>query len=78
MSPYEIQSPLGAGGMGEVYRAHHARARVALKVLPEVFADDPERLAGFQREAKFGLRTAGLRPRDLTREVLKAVGKVPS
>jgi hypothetical protein len=54
IGPYEITGLLGAGGMGEVYRAHDARlARdVALKVLPELFAADPERLARFQREAQ--------------------------
>jgi serine/threonine protein kinase len=47
IGPYEITGVLGAGGMGEVYRARDARlARdVALKVLPEIFATDPERLA---------------------------------
>ena len=51
---YEIQSPLGAGGMGEVYRAHDAKLNrdVALKVLPELFALDPDRLARFKREAQ--------------------------
>src|SRR5205823_9453536 len=54
VGPYEITGALGVGGMGEVYRAHDARlARdVALKVLPELFAGDPERLARFQREAQ--------------------------
>src|SRR6202022_3771551 len=54
LGPYEIQSPLGAGGMGEVYRARDPRlARdVALKVLPEPFAADSERMARFEREAK--------------------------
>ncbi|MSO82831.1 MAG: hypothetical protein EXQ53_06000 [Acidobacteria bacterium] len=54
IGPYEITGTLGAGGMGEVYRAHDARlARdVALKVLPDLFASDPERLARFQREAQ--------------------------
>ena len=54
LGPYEIQSPLGAGGMREVYRARDGRpARdVALKVLPDSVADDPERLARFQREAQ--------------------------
>src|SRR5580692_113185 len=54
LGPYEIQSPLGAGGMGEVYRATDARlARdVALKVLPGEMADDPERIGRFRREAK--------------------------
>jgi len=51
---YEIVSPLGAGGMGEVYRAKDSRLgrEVAIKVLPEAFAVDPERLARFQREAQ--------------------------
>jgi eukaryotic-like serine/threonine-protein kinase len=54
VGPYEINGTLGVGGMGEVYRAHDARlARdVALKVLPEHFAADPERLARFAREAQ--------------------------
>ena len=55
LGPYEILSPLGAGGMGEVYRARDSRARAArcaIKVLPELFAADPERLARFQREAQ--------------------------
>jgi serine/threonine protein kinase len=51
---YEIVSPLGAGGMGEVYRARDGKLNrdVALKVLPDSFANDPERLARFQREAQ--------------------------
>jgi len=54
IGPYEIVAPLGAGGMGEVYRARDARLNrdVALKVLPELFARDPERMARFQREAQ--------------------------
>ena len=52
--PYEILSPLGAGGMGEVYRARDTKLKrdVALKVLPEAFACDPGRTARFQREAE--------------------------
>src|SRR5687767_15226076 len=54
LGTYEVISPLGAGGMGEVYRARDARLNrdVALKVLPEIFASDPERLARFEREAQ--------------------------
>ncbi len=51
---YEVTALLGAGGMGEVYRARDPRLQrdVALKILPDVFAADPERLARFQREAQ--------------------------
>src|SRR6266849_4539174 len=54
LGPYEIQSPLGAGGMGEVYRATDTKLGrdIALKVLPAEMAKDPERLARFGREAK--------------------------
>src|ERR1035437_5378942 len=54
LGPYEIQSPLGAGGMGEVYRATDMKLGrdVALKVLFAEMAHDPERLARFRREAK--------------------------
>ncbi len=54
VGPYEIVAPLGAGGMGEVYRARDTRLKrdVALKVLPVTFANDPDRLARFQREAE--------------------------
>ncbi len=51
---YEILSPLGAGGMGEVYLARDARLdrQVAIKVLPEAMTRDKERVARFEREAK--------------------------
>jgi TolB-like protein len=54
LGPYEIVAPLGAGGMGEVYRASDPRLgrEVAIKVLTEAFARDPERLERFEREAR--------------------------
>src|SRR5688572_22291844 len=54
LGPYEITSAIGAGGMGEVYRARDTKLNrdVAIKVLPGVFASDPERLARFEREAQ--------------------------
>ena len=54
LGPFEILSAIGAGGMGEVYRARDINLGrdVAIKVLPEAFARDPERMARFAREAK--------------------------
>src|SRR5688572_27719341 len=54
LGPYEVIAPIGAGGMGEVYRARDTRLDrdVALKILPESFALDPDRRARFEREAK--------------------------
>ncbi|HXV64236.1 MAG TPA: protein kinase [Vicinamibacteria bacterium] len=54
LGPYEIQSPIGAGGMGEVYRARDTNLNrdVAIKVLPAAFAQDAERVARFRREAQ--------------------------
>jgi Tol biopolymer transport system component/predicted Ser/Thr protein kinase len=54
LGSYEILAPLGAGGMGEVYRARDTKLdrEVAIKVLPSALAQDPERLARFEREAK--------------------------
>jgi serine/threonine protein kinase len=54
IGPYEVTGPLGAGGMGEVYRARDTRLHrdVAIKILPEIFAADSDRLARFEREAQ--------------------------
>jgi Tol biopolymer transport system component len=54
LGSYEVIAQIGAGGMGEVYQAHDTKLGrdVAIKVLPEAFAHDPERLSRFQREAK--------------------------
>jgi serine/threonine-protein kinase len=54
LGPYEIVAPLGAGGMGEVYRARDSRLNrdVAIKVLPERLSQDPQSLARFERESK--------------------------
>ena len=54
LGAYEILAPLGAGGMGEVYRARDTalNREVAIKVLPEAFASDADRLARFSREAQ--------------------------
>src|ERR1700719_3508274 len=54
LGSYEVVAQIGAGGMGEVYQAHDTKLGrdVAIKVLPEAVAHDPERLSRFQREAK--------------------------
>ena len=54
LNHYEVLSHIGSGGMGEVYRARDNKLQreVALKVLPKAFAQDPERLARFRREAQ--------------------------
>ena len=51
---YHIQAQLGAGGMGEVYQARDTKLGrdVAVKILPEIFAQDPDRVARFEREAR--------------------------
>src|ERR671934_2665178 len=54
LGPYEIIAAIGAGGMGEVYRAHDTKLgrNVALKILPESFVHDPDRVVRFRREAQ--------------------------
>jgi serine/threonine protein kinase len=54
LGSYEIVAPLGAGGMGEVYRAKDSKLKreVAIKVWPDAFASDPDRIARFRREAE--------------------------
>ena len=54
LGSYEILGSLGAGGMGEVYRARDSKLKreVAIKILPDAFARDAERVARFQREAE--------------------------
>ena len=56
LGPYEIESPLGAGGMGEVYLARDTRLQrtVAIKVLPEPLASDPDRQARFEARSPGG------------------------
>jgi serine/threonine protein kinase len=57
LGPYQILDAIGAGGMAEVYRAKDTKLdrAVAIKILPEVLAQDPDRLAGFEREAKYAV-----------------------
>ncbi len=57
LGPYEVQAPLGAGGMGEVYKARDTRLdrTVAIKVLPEHVASDPDLKQRFERTAELGI-----------------------
>ncbi len=54
LDPYAVVAKIGEGGMGEVWRAHDTQLNrdVALKILPDAFATDPDRLARFEREAQ--------------------------
>src|SRR5881409_1924332 len=54
LGPYEVIAPIGAGGMGEVYRARDTRLdrEVAIKILPANYATDPDRLKRFEQEAR--------------------------
>jgi len=65
LGPYEILAPLGAGGMGEVYRARDTRLKrdVAIKVLPAAFSADPDRLRRFEQEARAACRGSASRAR---------------
>jgi len=89
LAHYRVTGKLGAGGMGEVWRAEDEKLgrQVALKVLPEVFAQDPERMARFEREAKvlaslnhpniatlFGLETTPVIPREAAGRVEGSMG----
>src|SRR6476660_6351839 len=73
LGPYEIVTPIGAGGMGEVYRARDLRLQrdVAVKVLPAAFTTDRDRLARFERELRVRSRL-GWKP-----EIIQGVGTVP-
>ena len=59
LGPYEILAPIGAGGMGEVYRARDTKLKrdVALKVIPEAFARDPDRMAASNAKPRFWRRS---------------------
>ena len=58
LGPYEVTAKIGEGGMGEVWQARDTKLDrdVALKVLPQAFTSDPDRLARFEREAKVATR----------------------
>ncbi len=59
LGAYEVLAPIGAGGMGEVYRARDTKLgrEVAIKVLPEEFTQHPEKLVGLARTGCFGLES---------------------
>ena len=70
LGPYEVLSALGAGGMGEVYRARDTKLGrdVALKIIPDAFALDADRMARFKREAQVlaSLNDPDLKPANIT------------
>ena len=72
LGPYEILAPIGAGGMGEVYRARDERLKrdIAIKVLPPELAEDSERRGRFEREAR--TRPRGYRIRTSSRSTTSA------
>jgi serine/threonine protein kinase len=77
LGAYEIVSLLASGGMGEVYRARDTKLDrdVAIKVLPEPFVSDPERVARFQREAKtLAALSKSLEPRRLPNVICGRLG----
>ena len=72
---YQVVAQIGAGGMGEVYRARDTRLQrdVALKALPEIFAADASRMARFEREARLGrLELLEFAPESLQRKAIEA------
>ena len=71
LGPYEIVAPLGAGGMGEVYRARDTKLgrEVALKLLPPLFTADADRMARFKREARRQITDFGERATFIARRV---------
>ena len=70
LGPYRVTAKIGEGGMGEVYRARDTKLDrdVALKVLPEAFTEDPDRLARCEREAAHGFGRCVWRGRFFHRE----------
>jgi len=72
IGPYRVLDKLGAGGMGEVYRARDTRLgrEVAIKILPTAFASDPERLSRFEQEARAAAAPGSWRKALLERDVL--------
>jgi serine/threonine protein kinase len=79
LGPYEILAPIGAGGMGEVYRARDTllKREVALKVLPDSFASDQERTARFQREADTAVHSRAVQSDTGTLLARHEMGRLP-